>query len=85
MAKGSSKDLRERAVAIVEDGESAREAARLLWTSPAKVGGFSDKLRASGEQNEQSEERNEQQEAGLARRRLSAGGRADFGNRGQNC
>ena len=30
MAKGYSKDLRERAVAIVEDGESAREAARLL-------------------------------------------------------
>ena len=30
MAKGYSKDLRERAVAIVEGGESAREAARLL-------------------------------------------------------
>ena len=30
MAKGYSNDLRERAVAIVEDGESAREAARLL-------------------------------------------------------
>ena len=30
MAKGYSKDLRERAVAMVEDGESAREAARLL-------------------------------------------------------
>lgn len=30
MAKGYSKDLRERAVALVEGGESAREAARLL-------------------------------------------------------
>ena len=30
MAKGYSNDLRERAIAIVEDGESAREAARLL-------------------------------------------------------
>ena len=30
MAKGYSKDLRERVVSIVEDGESAREAARLL-------------------------------------------------------
>lgn len=30
MAKGYSKDLRVRAVSIVEGGESAREAARLL-------------------------------------------------------
>ena len=30
MAKGYSKDLRVRAVSIVETGESAREAARLL-------------------------------------------------------
>ena len=30
MAKGYSKDLRARAVSIVEDGESAREAARVL-------------------------------------------------------
>jgi transposase len=30
MARGYSNDLRARAVAIVEDGESAREAARLL-------------------------------------------------------
>jgi transposase len=50
MAKGYSKDLRERVVAIVEDGESAREAARLLnvgaatairwinrWTSTGSV------------------------------------------------
>ena len=30
MAKGYSKELRERVVAIVEEGDSAREAARLL-------------------------------------------------------
>ena len=30
MAKGYSTDLRARAIAIVEDGESAREAARVL-------------------------------------------------------
>jgi transposase len=30
MAKGYSKDLRERVVSIVEEGDSAREAARLL-------------------------------------------------------
>jgi transposase len=30
MAKGYSKDLRERVVALVDDGDSAREAARLL-------------------------------------------------------
>jgi transposase len=30
MARGYSNDLRERVVAIVQDGESAREAARLL-------------------------------------------------------
>ena len=30
MAKGYTKEFRERAIAIVDDGESAREAARLL-------------------------------------------------------
>jgi hypothetical protein len=30
MAKGYSKDLRTRAVGLVEDGESRREAARVL-------------------------------------------------------
>src|SRR5580700_8155828 len=30
MAKGYSKELRERVVAIIEEGDSAREAARLL-------------------------------------------------------
>ena len=35
MAKGYSQDLRERAVAIAEEGESAREAARQLDLSPS--------------------------------------------------
>ena len=35
MAKGYSKDLRVRAVSIVEAGESAREAARLLEVGAA--------------------------------------------------
>ena len=35
MAKGYSKDLRERAVGMVEDGESRREAARLLDLAPS--------------------------------------------------
>ncbi|KAB2919334.1 MAG: hypothetical protein F9K29_05775 [Hyphomicrobiaceae bacterium] len=33
MAKGYSKDLRERAVLMVEEGESRREVARLLICS----------------------------------------------------
>jgi transposase len=50
MAKGYSKDLRVRAVSMVEDGESAREVARVLkigastairwverWTTTGKV------------------------------------------------
>ncbi len=35
MAKGYSKDLRERAVALVEDGESRREVARVLNLPPS--------------------------------------------------
>jgi transposase len=35
MAKGYSKDLRERAVAMVEEGESRREVARLLQLAPS--------------------------------------------------
>jgi len=35
MAKGYSKDLRERAVAMVEDGESRREVARVLDLAPS--------------------------------------------------
>jgi transposase len=35
MAKGYSKDLRERAVAMVEEGESRREVARVLDLAPS--------------------------------------------------
>ena len=35
MAKGHSKDLRERAVALVESGESRREAASILGFAPS--------------------------------------------------
>jgi transposase len=35
MAKGYSKDLRVRVVALVEDGESRREAARVLGLVPS--------------------------------------------------
>jgi hypothetical protein len=35
MAKGYSKDLRERALAMVEEGESRREIARLLKFAPS--------------------------------------------------
>ena len=35
MAKGYSKDLRERAVALVEEGESRREVARVLNLAPS--------------------------------------------------
>ena len=35
MAKGYSRDLRERAVAMVEDGESRREVARVLDLAPS--------------------------------------------------
>lgn len=35
MAKGYSRDLRERAVALVEGGESRREVARVLNLAPS--------------------------------------------------
>ncbi len=35
MAKGYSKDLRERAVALVDEGESRREVARVLNLAPS--------------------------------------------------
>jgi transposase len=35
MAKGYSKDLRERAVAMVEEGDSRREVARVLNLAPS--------------------------------------------------
>lgn len=48
MAKGYSKDLRERAVAIVEDGESAREAARLLNIGAATAIRWIDRWMSTG-------------------------------------
>lgn len=48
MAKGYSKDLRERVVAIVEDGESAREAARLLNVGAATAIRWIDRWTSTG-------------------------------------
>ena len=48
MAKGYSKDLRERAGAIVEDGESAREAARLLNIGAATAIRWIDRWTSTG-------------------------------------
>lgn len=48
MAKGYSKDLRERAVALVEDGESRREAARLLNLAPATAIRWLDRWTSTG-------------------------------------
>ena len=48
MAKGYSKDLRERAVAIVEDGESARDAARLLNIGAATAIRWIDRWTSTG-------------------------------------
>ena len=48
MGKGYSKDLRERAGAIVEDGESAREAARLLNIGAATAIRWIDRWTSTG-------------------------------------
>lgn len=48
MAKGYSKDLRVRAVSIVEGGESAREAARLLDIGPSTAIRWIDRWRTTG-------------------------------------
>lgn len=48
MAKGYSKDLRERAVALVEDGESRREAARLLNLAPSTAVRWLDRWTRTG-------------------------------------
>ena len=48
MAKGYSKDLRERAVAIVEGGESAREAARMLDIGAATAIRWIDRWTSTG-------------------------------------
>ena len=48
MAKGYSKDLRERAVAMVEDGESRREAARVLNLAPSTAVRWLDRWERTG-------------------------------------
>jgi transposase len=48
MAKGYSKDIRVRAVAIVEAGESAREAARILNIGVSTAIRWSDRWRKTG-------------------------------------
>ena len=48
MAKGYSKDLRERAVAMVEEGESRREVARLLNLVPSTAVRWLDRWRRTG-------------------------------------
>ena len=48
MAKGYSKDLRERAVAIDEGGESAREAARMLDIGAATAIRWIDRWTSTG-------------------------------------
>jgi len=48
MAKGYSKDLRVRAVSIVESGESAREAGRLLDVSASTAIRWMDRWRKTG-------------------------------------
>ena len=48
MAKGYSKDLRERVVAVVEGGESAREAARLLNIGAATAIRWIDRWTSTG-------------------------------------
>jgi transposase-like protein len=48
MAKGYSKDFRERVVALVEDGDSAREAARLLNIGAATAIRWVDRWTSTG-------------------------------------
>lgn len=48
MAKGYSKDLRERAVSIVETGESAREAGRVLDVSASTTIRWIDRWTTTG-------------------------------------
>jgi transposase len=48
MAKGYSKDLRERAVAMVEEGESRREVARLLQLAPSTAVRWLDRWHRTG-------------------------------------
>jgi transposase len=48
MAKGYSKDLRERAVAMVEEAESRREVARLLNLAPSTAVRWLDRRNSTG-------------------------------------
>lgn len=48
MAKGYSTDLRDRAVALVEAGESRREAARLLDLAPSTAIRWMDRWEQTG-------------------------------------
>jgi transposase len=48
MAKGYAKDLRERAVALVQDGESRREVARLLKLAPSTAVRWLDRWKSTG-------------------------------------
>src|SRR5262245_28416842 len=48
MGKGYSKDLRERAVAMVEEGESRREVARLLNLAPSTAVRWLDQWHRTG-------------------------------------
>src|SRR5262245_10593476 len=48
MAKGCSNDLRERAVAMVEEGESRREVARVLKLAPSTAVRWLDRWNRTG-------------------------------------
>jgi transposase len=48
MAKGYSEDLRERAVAMVEEGESRREVARVLNLAPSTAVRWLDRWHRTG-------------------------------------
>jgi transposase len=48
MARGYSKDLRARAVAMVEEGESRREVARVLDLAPSTAVRWLDRWRRTG-------------------------------------
>jgi transposase len=48
MAKGYSKDLRERAVVMVEEGESRREVARVLNLAPSTAVRWLDRWNRTG-------------------------------------
>jgi transposase len=48
MAKGYSKDLRARAVALVEEGESRREVARVLNLAPSTAVRWLDRWTTTG-------------------------------------